>query len=114
MGRDQDAGYGKPHRHSRFKKGQSGNPKGRPKGGRNFSTDVKATLEEPIRVTHHGKAQTVSTQHAALLGQAGKARVGGCRKRGEKEGRHQGGGEKQARHRRLWETEWQSGPVGRN
>ena len=49
MGRDQDAGYGKPPRHSRFKKGQSGNPKGRPKGGRNFSTDVKATLEEPIR-----------------------------------------------------------------
>ena len=49
MERDHDAGYGKPPRHSRFKKGQSGNPKGRPKGGRNFSTDVKATLEEPIR-----------------------------------------------------------------
>ena len=59
MGRDQDAGYGKPPRHSRFKKGQSGNPKGRPRGGRNFSTDLKATLEEPIRITHHGKAQTV-------------------------------------------------------
>ena len=48
MGSDHDAGYGKPPRHSRFKKGQSGNPKGRPRGGRNFSTDVKATLEEPI------------------------------------------------------------------
>ena len=67
MGRDHDAGYGKPPRHSQFKKGQSGNPKGRPKGSRNFSTDVKATLEEPIRVTHHGKARTVSTQHAALM-----------------------------------------------
>ena len=41
----------------------------------------------------------------AGLGQAGKARVRGCRQRGEKEGRHQGGGEKQARHRRLCETE---------
>ena len=51
MGSDHDAGYGKPPRHSRFKKGQSGNPKGRPRGSRNFSTDVKATLEEPIRVT---------------------------------------------------------------
>ena len=67
MGRDHDAGYGKPPRHSQFKKGQSGNPKGRPRGSRNFSTDVKATLEEPIRVTHHGKAQTVSTQQAALM-----------------------------------------------
>ena len=67
MGRDHDAGYGKPPRHSQFKKGQSGNPKGRPRGSRNFSTDVKATLEEPIRVTHYGKAQTVSTQRAALL-----------------------------------------------
>ena len=67
MGRDQDVGYGKPPRHSRFKKGQSGNPRGRPRGSRNFSTDLKETLEEPIRVTHHGKAKTVSTQHAALL-----------------------------------------------
>ena len=51
----------------------------------------------------------------AGLGQAGKARVGGCRQRGEKEGRQQGGGEKQARHRRLWETVWRSGPpAGRN
>ena len=50
----------------------------------------------------------------AGLGQAGKARVRGCRQRGEKEGRHQGGGEKQARHRQLCETEWQSGPAGRD
>ena len=30
-----DVGYGKPPAHSRFKPGQSGNPKGRPKGARN-------------------------------------------------------------------------------
>ena len=28
---------------------------------------MKATLEEPIRVTNHGKAKTVSTQQAALM-----------------------------------------------
>ena len=50
----------------------------------------------------------------AGLGQAGKTRVRGCRQRGEKEGRHQGGGEKRARHRQLCETEWRSGPAGRN
>ena len=67
MERDQDAGYGKPPRHSRFKKGQSGNPKGRPRGGRNFSTDLKETLEKLIRITDHGKPRTVSTQLAALM-----------------------------------------------
>ena len=48
----------------------------------------------------------------AGLGQAGKAHVRGCRQRGEKEGRHQGGGKEQARHRQLCETKWQSGPAG--
>ena len=50
----------------------------------------------------------------AGLGQAGKARVGGCGQRGEKEGRHQGGGEKQARHRQPCATEWRAGPARRN
>ena len=79
MGRDHDAGYGKPPRHSRFKKGQSGNPKGRPRGSRNFSTDLRETLEEPIRVTHHGKAKTVSTQLAALMRLREKALGGDVR-----------------------------------
>ena len=69
MERKYAVGYRKPPTHSRFKKGKSGNPKGRPKGSRNFSTDVKATLEESIRVTSHGKAKTVSTQE--LLSKVG-------------------------------------------
>ena len=79
MERKYDVGYGKPPKHSRFKKGKSGNPKGRPKGSRNFSSDVKETLEEPIRVTHHGKARTVSTQHAALMRLKEKALGGDAR-----------------------------------
>ena len=67
MGSDHDGGYGKPPRHSQFKKGQSGNPQGRPKGSRNFSTDLKETLEKLIRITDHGKPRTVSTQLAALM-----------------------------------------------
>ncbi|MCY3732928.1 MAG: DUF5681 domain-containing protein, partial [Chloroflexi bacterium] len=54
MERKYDVGFGKPPKHSRFKKGKSGNPKGRPKGSRNFSMVVKETLEEPVRVTSHG------------------------------------------------------------
>lgn len=32
---DYEVGYGKPPEHGRFRKGQSGNPRGRPKGARN-------------------------------------------------------------------------------
>ena len=79
MESDHDVGFRKPPRHSQFKKGQSGNPKGRPRGSRNFSTDLRETLEEPIRVTHHGKAKTVSTQLAALMRLREKALGGDVR-----------------------------------
>ena len=36
--RDYKVGYKKPPLHSRFKKGQSGNPRGRPRGAKNFSS----------------------------------------------------------------------------
>ena len=41
-----DVGYGKPPKHGRFKPGQSGNPKGRPKGSRNR---VPAVTEERLK-----------------------------------------------------------------
>lgn len=76
MSDDYEVGYGKPPKHSQFRKGQSGNPKGRPKGSRNFSTDLKATLAERVRVTKGGKAMTVSTQLATLLRLREKALAG--------------------------------------
>lgn len=41
-------GYGKPPRAHRFKPGQSGNPRGRPKGSKNESTILKQLLNEKL------------------------------------------------------------------
>jgi hypothetical protein len=65
--------------HTRFKPGQSGNPKGRPKGVRNFRTDVQATLKTPVKVTRDGKRRKLSTQEAALLRLREKALSGDAR-----------------------------------
>jgi hypothetical protein len=72
-------GYKKPPRHSRFQPGQSGNPRGRQKGVRNLSTDVKRTLEVPVRLNDQGKTRRVSTQEAALLRLREKALMGDLR-----------------------------------
>ena len=45
---DYEVGYGKPPRHSRFVKGQSGNPRGRPAGAKNFTTLLEEALNEPV------------------------------------------------------------------
>ncbi|MFG1225585.1 DUF5681 domain-containing protein [Xanthobacter wiegelii] len=48
-------GYGNPPRDTRFKPGQSGNPKGRQKGSKSFKATVGAILNEKIKVqTPHG------------------------------------------------------------
>ena len=60
-------GYKKPPHHSRFQPGRSGNPRGKQKGVRNLGSDVKRTLEVPVRLTEQGRARRVSTQEAALL-----------------------------------------------
>ena len=72
-------GYGKPPEHTRFKKGRSGNPKGRPSGHRNLATDLKEVMGERIKVTVGGKEKTISKQHAMLVALANKAVKGDTR-----------------------------------
>ena len=64
---DDEAGYGKPPKSGRFKKGQSGNPKGRPKGVKNFQTELRSVLRSKVTVTEAGKLKSVSVVEAALM-----------------------------------------------
>ena len=60
-------GFGRPPIEHQFKAGRSGNPKGRPKGSRNFSTDLKRMLDMTVPVEQDGKRRRVSTLPAAFL-----------------------------------------------
>ena len=51
---DYDVGYRKPPRHTRFTKGQSGNPRGRPPGAKNLNETVIVTgRRRPAEPSHH-------------------------------------------------------------
>jgi Family of unknown function (DUF5681) len=72
-------GFGKPPLDSRFKPGQSGNPSGRPKGTRNLRTDVRDTLQAPVKVADKGRPRRISTQQAVLMRLREKALNGDAR-----------------------------------
>ena len=75
---DYEIGYSKPPKATQFKKGQSGNTKGRPKGSNNLSTDVKAILKAPVPINEGGKRRNVTTQKAVLLRLREKSAKGRC------------------------------------
>lgn len=60
-------GYRNPPRHSQFKPGQSGNPRGRPRGPRNIATEIQRVMDMPVPVTANGRRKHVSTVAASLL-----------------------------------------------
>jgi Family of unknown function (DUF5681) len=72
-------GYGRPPVDSRFKKGQSGNPTGRPKGTPNLSTVLQKTLSERVVVNENGKRKTISKMQAFVKQLVNKAASGDLR-----------------------------------
>lgn len=55
-----EVGYAKPPKDTRFKPGQSGNPKGRPKGSKNLATIVREAAAEKVMVTERGRQRAMS------------------------------------------------------
>ena len=64
--RDYVVGYGKPPVHSRFQKGRSGNPKGRPRGRRTMSTLLSAALNGWVTVVENGRRKEITKREAIV------------------------------------------------
>ena len=64
MSEQYEVGYGKPPKHSRFKTGQSGNPKGRQKGVKNINTILDDVLNEKVVLSENGRTYKISKKQA--------------------------------------------------
>ena len=63
---DDDVGYKRPPKHTRFQPGQSGNVAGRPKNVRNFKADLMEELREMIVIRENGRERKISKQRAFI------------------------------------------------
>jgi hypothetical protein len=59
-------GYGRPPVHSRFKPGQSGNPKGRAKGSQNLRTILKRVSNEQMLIREGDRTRRMSRMEALV------------------------------------------------
>jgi hypothetical protein len=76
---DYEVGYGKPPKHTRFCKGQSGNPRGRAKNTRNLKTELRSVLDETLSLSMAGREVKLSARKAMLLALRNKALKGDTR-----------------------------------
>jgi hypothetical protein len=74
-----EVGYRRPPKEHQFRKGQSGNQKGRPKGRRSFLSLLNDALNEQVTVNEGGQRRKIKKRVAAAKQIANKAASGDYR-----------------------------------
>ena len=65
-GNNNKVGYRRPPKHTQFKKGQSGNPGGRPRRRGPVKVDIEGLLQHPVTVVQDGKPCVLSPKEVSL------------------------------------------------
>jgi len=73
---DSKVGYGRPPLTSRFEKGKSGNPKGRPKGTRNLKALIREAMIARISIQEGEKTRRVTRLEGVVMRQLQSALKG--------------------------------------
>ena len=76
---DYEVGYGRPPQHTRFVKGQSGNPRGRPAGSKNLVTLLTRELDQPVQVVENGRRRKISKRQVITAQLVNKSIAGDLR-----------------------------------
>ena len=66
-------GYANPPEHTRFKPGQSGNIKGRPKSSKNYLAMAAKEFDKPVIATENGRPRKISKKEAFVTETINKA-----------------------------------------
>ena len=74
--RDYEVGKGRPPKASRWKPGQSGNLRGRPKGSKNAASLASAELNRKVTATINGRKRQMTVSQIAYRRLADKAMAG--------------------------------------
>lgn len=74
-----EVGYGRPPRHTQFQQGQSGNPKGKPRGSRGLRTELRSELGEMMTITENGKSRRIPKRRIVIKALTAKALKGDVR-----------------------------------
>jgi hypothetical protein len=74
-----EIGFGKPPKRTQFKKGQSGNPRGRPKGKPNIATVLERALREKVVINENGRRKIITKLEASIKQLVNKAAAGDLR-----------------------------------